>query len=428
MILDAPSAANDERLTLDDLFRRAGVREPQRLALIDPPNRARIDGRAPRALTFAQADRAIAALAARLRELGLATDAVVGIQLPNTVESAIALLGVLRAGMIAAPLPLLWRKQDMTAALGLVAAKAIITHGCDADPAMQTAAELFPIRYVCGFGQALPDGVVPLDDCFAPGADGLLASPRPGKAADHVAIITFDVTADGLAPVSRSHAGVAAAGRAVFEASPIAPDSNFLSAIVPGTFAAIALGIVPWLLAGGTLALHHSFDAETFAAQSHALGECNMVLPGPLLPMLDDAGLLDADAKTIIALWRAPGRLADAPAWQGEASLVDVTSLGETGLVAMRRTADGKPAPVTGGANGGMVDVGGYRFRQPALDAEVASVDPEATILVLPNALAGERLIGTAADPGAVRLALEQRGANPLISGAFRARKSDAAA
>jgi acyl-CoA synthetase (AMP-forming)/AMP-acid ligase II len=39
----------------------------------------------------------------------------------------IALFGVLRAGMIAAPLPLLWRKQEMLVALLRCSAKAIIT-------------------------------------------------------------------------------------------------------------------------------------------------------------------------------------------------------------------------------------------------------------------------------------------------------------
>ncbi len=81
--------------TLDDLFRRAGVRHPQANALADPPDRARIDGSSPRALTFTQADRATSAFAARLRGLGLQADAIVGLQLPNTVESVIALLGVL---------------------------------------------------------------------------------------------------------------------------------------------------------------------------------------------------------------------------------------------------------------------------------------------------------------------------------------------
>src|SRR5262245_3086443 len=100
--------------TLDELFRRAGVRHPHTLALADAPNRDAFVWGAPRKLSFAQADRAISACAARLRCLGLQTDSIVAMHLPNTVESIIAFLGVLRAGMVAVPLPLLWRKAEIT--------------------------------------------------------------------------------------------------------------------------------------------------------------------------------------------------------------------------------------------------------------------------------------------------------------------------
>ena len=98
------------------------------LILIDPPDRLSFTDGPVRRLTYAQADRAISALAARLRSFGLPTDSVVAIQLPNTVESVIALLAVMRAGLIAAPLPLLWRHADAAAALSRVAARALI--GC----------------------------------------------------------------------------------------------------------------------------------------------------------------------------------------------------------------------------------------------------------------------------------------------------------
>jgi acyl-CoA synthetase (AMP-forming)/AMP-acid ligase II len=112
-------------------------------------------------LTFTQADRAVSGFAARLRMLGLQADAVVGLQLPNTAESVIALLGVLRAGMIAALLPLLWRKRDLLNALTRAGASAIVTTGRTgnlphADIATQVAAELF--------GTAGADGVVSLNE------------------------------------------------------------------------------------------------------------------------------------------------------------------------------------------------------------------------------------------------------------------------
>ena len=148
------------RVTVDDLFRRAAARRPEAIALADAPNRASFTDGPPLRLTYAEADRMVSAIAGRLRQMGLPTDAIVGIQLPNTVENILTILGVLRAGMIAAPLPLLWRQADAAAALARVGAKAFISCGhvgkfehCQF--ALRIAAEVFSIRYVCGFGAEL---------------------------------------------------------------------------------------------------------------------------------------------------------------------------------------------------------------------------------------------------------------------------------
>ena len=98
--------------TLDDLFRRAAARRPDALALIDPPNREAFTDSPPCRLTYAQADRIVTAMARRLRQMGLNSDAIVGLQLANSVEGVLTLLAVLRAGLIAMPLPLLWRRAE----------------------------------------------------------------------------------------------------------------------------------------------------------------------------------------------------------------------------------------------------------------------------------------------------------------------------
>ena len=77
MILGENPRAVGTAATLDDLFRRAGVRHPESLALADPPNRQGFTTGVPRTLSFAQTDRAISAFAARLRGLGLQTDSAV---------------------------------------------------------------------------------------------------------------------------------------------------------------------------------------------------------------------------------------------------------------------------------------------------------------------------------------------------------------
>ena len=480
--------------TLDDLFRRAGVRHPDAVALADPDNRESFTDGAPRTLTYAQADRAIAAFAARLRGLGLTTDTVVALQLPNSVDGIIALLGIMRARMIAAPVPLLWRQTETVEALSRVGAKAVVTatrigsvaHG---DLAMQVAAELFPIRYVCAFGRHLPDGVVPLDDIFGPDAEEAMpAEPRPGAASAHVAAVTFDMGVDGLVPVARSHAELIAGGLAVFQECGAASDAPLLSAIPPSSFAGMALTLVSWLMSGGTLNLHHAFDPQTFATQCRRQPGGSIVLPGPALAAIAAAGSIDDDAKTIAALWRSPERMAASATWRGHATLVDVACFGEIGLVAARRDAHGLAASIANGnanglettrtatgllalrgpmvptqvfppgadnehephlkadaagfvesgfgcqrdggalaitgARGGITTVGGYRFRQRDVDAQVAALDPTATIIALPDALLGQKLAGSGADAATIAARLSTSGANALIAGAFRPRNA----
>lgn len=336
------------RATLDDLFRRAAVARPDALALIDPPDRLSFTDGPVRRLTYAQADRAISALAARLRNFGLPTNSVVAIQLPNTVESVIALLAVLRAGLIAAPVPLLWRHADAAAALGRIAARALI--GCQrigdtlhGDVALHIAMETFTIRFMCGFGENLPDGVVPIDDIFESAA----AAPpveRAGDAADHVALVTFDVTADGIVPVARSHAELIAGGLAVHLEARIEPDATIIGTLALASFAGLASTIVPWLLSGGTLALHHPFAPAAFAAQCAEEPNAIAVLPGPVAMRLVEGGLLeDAGLHAVLAIWRAPERLAASPAWIGPV-LVDIPVFGEIGLIPSRRDAGGHPS------------------------------------------------------------------------------------
>jgi hypothetical protein len=344
------------RMTLDDLFRRAVERQGEAIALIDPPDRESFTDGAPKRLRYDEADRIVSAIAARLTALGLTTDAVIALQLANTVESVLTLLGVLRAGMIAVPLPLLWRQIEAVQALSRIGARALITcrrigpvdHG---EIAMHIAAETFTVRFLCTFGRQTLDGVVSLDDVFAARAAAAAPIERIGNPADHIAVVTFDVAPDGLVPVARSHAELIAGGLAVALEARIGRDTAITGALATASFAGLAATIVPWLLGGGTLSLHQPFEAPTLAAQCN--GRCDVaVLPGPLVPRLTDAGLLGGGGgpRTVLAVWRAPERAAGSAAWMTkEARLVDVLAFGETGLVAMRRAADGKPAAITPG-------------------------------------------------------------------------------
>src|SRR5215472_16768558 len=121
------TSVESERLpTLDELFRAAVTRSQERLALVDPADRYRFTDGPVRRLTYGEADRSVSAIARRLLDCGLPANAIVAIQLPNVVESVLVLLGVLRAGLIAVPVPLLWRRVDMVRALGRIGARALV--------------------------------------------------------------------------------------------------------------------------------------------------------------------------------------------------------------------------------------------------------------------------------------------------------------
>ncbi len=516
MILGDPSLAKEaqgeRRIAIDEVFRHVAARRPGALALIDAPNRESFTDGRPLRLTFAEADRMIWAIAGRLRRLGLPTDSVVGIQLPNIAENILTVLGVLRAGLIAAPLPLLWRRAEASAALARAGAKALITCGraggfAPAELAARVAAEVFSIRHVCGFGENLPDGVVALDDLFtAPKLDPVptLERDRQGNGAAHLAVVSFENGEDGPVPVARNHLELLAGGLCVFMAGRLEPDATILSTIAPASFGGIALTLLPWLLAGGTLALHHPFDANILAKARHDERCRTLILPAPVAFRLAETGLFAREGPTtVIAAWRSPERLDGSAAWrEPDAVLVDVPIFGEAGLLAARRQAGGEPAAMALGpiqaprdgngatavtvgellqspagtlawrgsmvphhpfppgversdqphfeiARGGVVDtgyacrvdpltkaltvtappaglvsVGGYRFALCNLLAAVGRIERGATLAALPDALTGERLLGTAADRDAMQAALEAAGVNPIVAAAFAARSA----
>jgi hypothetical protein len=467
MILGPPqpqkSAGAGGRITLDDLFRAALAQRPDHVALFDPPHREAFTTGAPRRLTYAQADRAITAIAARVRRDGLARDEVVALQMPNTVEAVLALLGVLRAGLIASPLPLLWRRADCTAG----------------------------------------DRATSLDDALAPDADPTSAAANLAPAESeptayaHVAVVTWDVTAAGLVPVARSHAEVVMAGLEPMLEGRFEPKATILSSLCPGSAAALAATLVPWLLSHGTLALHHPFDPLAMRQQILDLGCDTVIVPGSLAARTAEASMFaDSEVHQVIALWRNPERLAACASWhQDWPGLIDVVAFGEAGLMAANRNADGRPAGlipgptrrtadkgpllieaartrggtlalrgpmvprfqfppgaapampaavdadgfldtcypcrVAGGSGAltvtgppaGVVSMGGYRFILAGLQEAVSQLEAGAMLAAFPDGLAGQRVAGIAVHRDAIRDALAELGFNPLVINAFRPRR-----
>ncbi len=350
--------------TLDGLFRRVLARQPDALALLDPPNKSRLTGQTPKRLTFAEADRAISALAAHFIEAGLPANSVVAVQLPNTVDFMLTVLAAHRAGLIVALVPLLWRQAELTVALSRTGARAIVTAGKidgvdHADLAMNAAVEAFSVRHVCGFGSDLPDGMASLDQAIAKPSTITRTVTQDGRRA---ALISFDVTAEGFRAVPRSHLSLVAGGLAVFLESALPLGTTILSAFAPSSFAGLASSLVAWLLAGGTLALHHPFDGEVLEQQINDDGCDTLVAPAPLVMRLAEIEMAARlpTLRRVIGLWRAPEQIASSAPWTvPQATLTDVYLFGEAGLFGARRAADGTPAAILPGPHGAPRDIPG---------------------------------------------------------------------
>ena len=354
----APTSSATGPLTLDDLFRRTVSRQPDATALIDPPNKQRITGEPPLQLTFAEADQAVSAIAARFLEAGLPHGSIIGIQMPNTIEFVVTALGAIRAGLVVALLPQLWRQSELTTALNRIGARAIVGAGRieivdHADLALNAAAEAFSIRNVFGFGKDLPEGMEPLEITTS-GMNGWL--PPAPLDARRPAIISFDVTADGFRAIPRNHAQLISGGLATFLEAGLPQGARLLSAMAPASFAAFATSVVTWLLGGGSLALHHPADLPVLEKQIVEGRFDTLIAPAPLALRLVESGVFSRPQTAIrhvIGLWRTPERVMASGNWQDAGStLTDVYLFGEIGLFAARRLADGSPAPIAAGPFG----------------------------------------------------------------------------
>jgi hypothetical protein len=470
-MMDGGKAKN---ATLDALFRTNVARDPDGVSLQDPPDSGAVTGNPPRSLTYAQADRRIGALARLLHEIGIPEGGTVAIQLPNNADSVIAFLAVVRAGMVPAMLPLLWRRAECVAALSRAHATAILCCGRVGDfdhgqLALEIAAELFPIRAVAGFGRGLADGIVPIDEV----AGDMPPSDEIESFAD-IAAVTFDVGADGPVPVERNAIQILSAGLLIGRDAGAGRGAAILSTVPVSSYAGLSASLVPWLMSGGRLEFHHPFAPDILSRQ---IEEADiLVLPDAVTLRLAETSLLGAgNLRAVISICRSPERFAAAAAWPlTELALVDVAAFGELAVLSALRPADGNPAPwplrvrsadaeseiaqtyVTSAgtlgirgalaagpdidtgyactmapeqnaitvtaAPSGLANVGGYRFALRDLQHAIRMIDESSLIAALPQSLTGHRLAGHACDPAAMRQTLRDFGLGPLVTGAFRDR------
>ncbi|CAM5766449.1 hypothetical protein LMIY3S_01826 [Labrys miyagiensis] len=334
--------------TLDLLLRQNAHRSGDVLALIDAPDRPLWADGAPRRMTWIQVDAAVSAVAGRFFEMGLPSEAVVCIQGLNVTDTLIALMGCIRAGLVAAIVPVDYSPAEIVTFAERLNAKALLSaRKMGQEQPLRPLRHLVDesiadIRFIGAFGSDLPGGTVSFEDCIGyPKSGAITRLSRRERPEDSLAIMTVDRGPEGALAVARNHREWHAAASLVVERLGLTRQSRLLSPMAPSSLAGLASGLVAWLISGCQLALHQAFDATVFAVQMNMHAVTHVVLPNVVLQASLAEGLLSGrKLEKIASLAREPHRSVDLP--QAPCAVHHFAILGEIGIMPMLPAGNGR--------------------------------------------------------------------------------------
>ncbi|MEP3525565.1 MAG: class I adenylate-forming enzyme family protein [Hyphomicrobiales bacterium] len=335
---------NSETHSLDSILRTNAREKADTLAFCDAPNRSQWTSGETKSLTWGALNKEVDILATFIKGLGLAKDAVVALYGPNTVNMAVSILAINRAGLIAAPIPLFWRQAEMQDYLSEIHARAMITVDRveNDSPALRCrdlTQHLFSMKYVLAFGYALPDGVVSLDKIL-PSVSEMMESEPVFDVIHPDAIISLHPTSlqsrDTEIAIPRTSNQWLSTERAIFDV--IEETTNTLLPFALSGLIGFCAGIVRTLTQKGAVNFHH-FQTDNMLA-----GHLDLVKPDlVLLPqhcVAQQMNRFSANQKvTIGCVWKN-NHLAQMPVEQSDSGnqLFDVSILNEIVALGQLRT------------------------------------------------------------------------------------------
>jgi long-chain acyl-CoA synthetase len=218
---------------LGDDLRAAAVRDPDRVALVS----------AERALSYGELDHLVDGLAAGLSELGVGRGDRVAIVLPNEVQAAIAIYGVLRAGAAFSPLNPTIKREKLGHVLSDSGAAAVL---CDPERAET-------VRAAVALAGEIP---VVTDVEAVTQADGK-APPRPVSVDLAAVIYTSGSTGDPKG-VTLTHANMTFAADSIIEYLEM-QQSDIVLCVLPLSFDYGLYQLLMCMRIGATLILEPNF-------------------------------------------------------------------------------------------------------------------------------------------------------------------------
>ncbi|WP_158967270.1 class I adenylate-forming enzyme family protein [Chachezhania sediminis] len=252
-------------LTLPDLFAGTCARAPERLGLVDPPNRAEIFEGTPQRLTYAQMAAGVDRLAAVLQAQGFGPGSIIATQLPNISELVLLYLAIWKIGAVLSPVSIAYRSAELRdmgqvarfdgyVSVGRLRGKPFYAERIDALPGA--------VRRM-GFGSDLPEGVLNLSTATA----GAPAQPVPLDPDALLAIFWTSGTEGVPKAVPKTHNNMMASSLGAWRLLDL-PDGAGILAPFPFVNAAAMGGLMMcWMRTAGAMFLHHPFDVDVFLDQ-----------------------------------------------------------------------------------------------------------------------------------------------------------------
>ena len=302
--------------TLASLFTRAVQRVPDRLALVDPPNRVELTDGEARRLTYRELAEWVTALASTLYRSGLRKDDILVAQLPNIVEFTALYLAAAELGVIVSPVPVQYGPHELAEINRALSPAAFVSvSNFKGQNLAVRNGVCFPAARQLVWGDRSPDGAFDL---------GLPPSAADRAAcSDYLASITrsandiFTVcwtsgTTGTPKGVPRSHNHWLAIAVCAGDLAEIQVGDVLLNPFPMVNMAALGGFLYNWLKSDATLVSHHPLDLGVFLGQIAAEKVTYTIAPPAVLNLLlgNEALLSSVDLSSIRAIGSGSAPLA----------------------------------------------------------------------------------------------------------------------
>lgn len=282
--------------TISDLFLKLVQNKPEAPALLDPPNRAELVAGKPERLTYGELGAMVDRLANAWVSRGVGKDDIVLVQLPNVVELVIVYLAAARIGAIVTPVPVQYRTHELKQVAALTEPKVYVTAShfggfAMLDMALGLREHIPSLVCVMSIGTDAPAhanaDVLDLTSILLGGGDtGALADYLKTLSVSANDIFTICWTSGTEADpkgVPRSHNHWIWIAYGSIDGCQIGENYTLLNPFPMVNMAGIGGMLVPWLLTGGKLLMHHPMNLSVFMAQISSEKVDYTVVPPALL-------------------------------------------------------------------------------------------------------------------------------------------------